>query len=54
MKITAKQINEIAQELEAGMKVYLNKETLEFRTILDWEDIIDNDPWEEELDKIYN
>ena len=54
MKITAKQINEIAQELEAGMKVYLNKETLEFRTILDWEDIIDNDPWDEEVDKIYN
>lgn len=54
MKITSKQVNEIAQELEAGMKVYLNKETLEIRPILDWEDIIDNDPWEEELDKIYN
>jgi hypothetical protein len=54
MKITASQIKEIAQELEAGMKVYLNKDTLEIRPILDWDDIIDNDPWEEELDKIYN
>ena len=54
MKITTRQINEIAQELEAGMKVYLNKESLEFRSILDWEDIIDNEPQEEELDKIYN
>ena len=44
MKITTRQINEIAQELEAGMKVYLNKESLEFRSILDWEDIIDNEP----------
>ena len=38
MKITSKQINEIAQELEAGMKVYINKETLEIKPILDWED----------------
>ena len=54
MKITEKQIKEIAEELEAGMKVYLNKDTMEIRSILDWEDIIDTEPWEEELDKIYN
>jgi len=29
MELSAELINEIAQELEAGMKVYLNKETLE-------------------------
>jgi len=54
MKITPKQINEIAQELEAGMKVYINEETLEIRSILDWEDITDNELWEEELEKIEN
>jgi hypothetical protein len=34
MKVPSKQINEIAQYLETGMKVYLNKETLEFESIL--------------------
>lgn len=54
MKITSKQINEIAQELEAGMKVYLNRKTLDFKTILDWDDLTDTDFWDEELEKIEN
>ena len=52
MKITSEKINEIAQELEAGMKVYLNRETLEIKPILDWEDISDNEIWEEEVEDI--
>lgn len=54
MKITSKEINEIAQELETGMKVYINRETLEIKPILDWEDIPDNELWEEEVEKIFN
>ncbi len=52
MKITSEKINEIAQELEAGMKVYLNRETLEIKSILDWEDISDDEILEEEVEEI--
>ncbi len=52
MKLLAKQIREIAQLLEAGMKVFLNRETLEYRSILDWDDMVDPEPWEEEMEKI--
>jgi len=55
MKLTAKQINEIAQELVAGMKVFINRENLEIRTILDWDDMYgDTELWEEELEEIEN
>jgi hypothetical protein len=55
MKLTAKQINEIAQELEAGMKVYINRADLEIRTILDSDDMYgDTEFWDEELEKIEN
>jgi hypothetical protein len=53
MKVTSNKINEIAQELETGMKVYLNRETLEIKSILDWEDISDGEFWEEELEEIF-
>jgi hypothetical protein len=52
MKLTAKQINEIAQELEAGMKIFINRENLEIRTILDLDDMIDPEPWDQEFEKI--
>ncbi len=52
MKLTSKQINEIAQELEAGMKVYINRNNHEIRTILDWDDVLDTEPWDEEKEKI--
>jgi len=53
MILTAKQINEIAQELLAGMKVFINRETLEIRTILDWDTMYgDTELWDEELEKI--
>jgi hypothetical protein len=54
MKLLAKQIREIAQLLEAGMKVFLNRVTLEYRSILDWDDMVDPEPWEEEMEKIDN
>ena len=47
MKITSKQINEIARELEAGMKVFLNRDTLAFQSVLDWDEMFDAEPWEE-------
>ena len=53
MKLTSKQIIEIAQDLEAGMKIFINRENLEIRTILDWDDMYgDNGIWQEELEKI--
>ena len=54
MKLTSKQITEIAQDLETGMKVYLNKETLEFETVLDWNDMTEPEPWDEIIEKIEN
>ncbi|MBL7128422.1 MAG: hypothetical protein ISS16_05485 [Ignavibacteria bacterium] len=55
MKITAKQIHEISEDLQTGMKVLINKETLEIKSILDWDDtFIDTEFWEEELEKIEN
>jgi hypothetical protein len=52
MKLGSIEIKMIAQELEAGMKVYLNKKTLEFKSISDWDNINDQDFWDEELNKI--
>ena len=53
MKLKQSQIREIAQELEAGMKVFINRHDLEIKSILDWEEMIDdNDLWEEEYKKI--
>jgi hypothetical protein len=54
MKVTSEKINEIAQELEAGMKVYINRETLEIKSVLDWEDTSDNEFWEEETEEVFN
>ena len=53
MKITSKQIYEVAQELETGMKVYINKETLEIKPILDWEDSYGaSEFWDDEMEEI--
>jgi len=53
MKITSKQINHMAQELEMGMKVYINTETLEYIAIPK-DDILmmDSELWEEALEEI--
>jgi hypothetical protein len=44
----------MAQYLEAGMNIFINRDTLEYTTILDWDVIIDPEPWEEEMEKIEN
>lgn len=51
MKIPSELIREIAQELEVGMKVFLNKDNLEIKSVPDWDDM-EMDPWEEDLDEI--
>jgi hypothetical protein len=53
MKISSKEIIEIAQELESGSNIYINRDTLEFKSIFDWEDSYgDTEIWEEEQEKI--
>jgi hypothetical protein len=52
MKLSLDVINKIAQELEAGMKVYLNRRTLEYESVLDWDDMNDTGFWEKEARKI--
>jgi len=53
MKLSARQINEIAQELEGGMKVFVKRENLEIKSIFDWEESYgDNEFWEEEMETI--
>lgn len=55
MKLQKTIIAQIADELDAGMKIFINRENLEFRTILDWDNAYgDNDFWNEELEKIEN
>ena len=52
MKLSAEVIHMIAQELEAGMKVYINKKTLEYEAVLDWDDMQETDFWEKEQHQV--
>jgi hypothetical protein len=53
MQITAKQLADMAQEIEIGMKVYINRNTYEIRSVMDWEDSNgDTEEWENEEEKI--
>jgi hypothetical protein len=54
MKPTEKQIEEIAGDLDAGMRCYFNLKTGEIRTIINFDSYIgaDEEPWEEELREI--
>lgn len=52
MKVDPKIISEIAQLLEAGMKVYLNKDTHEIKSIFDWDEITDYELVEKEENEI--
>jgi len=52
MKVSSELINKIAQELEVGMKVYLNTKTLEYEPVLDWDDMESAGFWEKEARKI--
>lgn len=55
MKIAKEKIKDIAQDLQTGMAVQINRETLETDSILDWDEI-PGDPefWEKEIKKIEN
>ena len=53
MKLTQSQIREIAQDLQAGMKVFINRANLEIKAILDWDQMSgDTEFWDEELQLI--
>jgi hypothetical protein len=52
MKLNSELIHKIAQELDAGMIVYLNTKTFEFEPVLDWNDLQDPGFWEKEARKI--
>ena len=41
--LTIKQVNDIAQELDCGMKCYVNTDTGEYRPILDEYDMVYGD-----------
>lgn len=53
IRLSSGQINEIAQELDAGLKCYVNKDSGEHKSILDWDYMDDSEGfWQEELEKI--
>ena len=55
MKVTLKQINQIAQELQSGLQVFINRADFEMRSIIDPDNSFgDNEFWDEELEKIEN
>jgi hypothetical protein len=55
MKITKRQIHEISQELQSGLKIFINRKSYEIKSILDPNEIYsDSEIWEEELKKIEN
>ena len=54
MKLTVKQIEEIAENLDCGMRCFYNLKTGEIKAILNFYSWIgaDEEPWEEELKEI--
>lgn len=54
MKLTDKQIEEIAENLDCGMRCFYNLKTGEIKTILNFDSWMgaDEEPWEEELNEI--
>lgn len=54
MELTDKQIEEIAEELECGMLVYVHKETKEIKTIIDFDSHwdVDEELWEDDINEI--
>jgi hypothetical protein len=54
MKLTDKQIEEIAENLDCGMRCYYNLKTGEIKTIINFDSWIgaDEELWEEELNEI--
>jgi hypothetical protein len=53
MKLNAENIKTIAEDLQTGMNIYINRETLEIRNVINLDDLYgDTEFWEEELEKI--
>lgn len=53
MQISAKQLKEISESLQCGMKIFINRETYEVKEVLDWDNAFSEDSfWDEELEKI--
>lgn len=52
MELSEEQINEIAEELECGSRAFLNIETGEIKTILDWDEMANDESWELEWKEI--
>jgi hypothetical protein len=54
IKLTKDQIKEIAEELDCGMRCYINKATGEIRTVLNFESwqTDDREPWEDVLNDL--
>jgi len=53
VKLSEEQIKDISEDLQLGFKVYINKETLETRSIYDFGYLSGvSDLWEEELNRI--
>lgn len=54
IKLTEQQINEIASELEAGMRCFYNKQTGEVKTIPNFDSLFgaDQELWEEDLTEL--
>ena len=54
MELTEEQIKSITEDLETGLKVYLNIETKEIKSIIDFDDTdyADTEQWEETLKEI--
>ncbi|MBC8180115.1 hypothetical protein H8E88_03225 [candidate division KSB1 bacterium] len=54
VKLSEKQIKEIADLLDAGLKCYLNKRTYEIKEIIDFDSHPDADPknWQEIIDEL--
>jgi wyosine [tRNA(Phe)-imidazoG37] synthetase (radical SAM superfamily) len=56
MKLNDKQIEEIADNLDSGMKCFYNLKTGEIKTIINFDNWIgaDKEPWEEDINEIEN
>jgi hypothetical protein len=54
ISLTKDQIKEIAEQLDCGMRCYINKETGELKTVLNFESwqTDDREPWEDVLNEL--
>lgn len=54
MKLSQNQINEIVQDLDCGFVCYVNKDTHEFKSVIEDDMYSDEEPWKEDLEEIKN